>query len=152
MIDAGFNNADCIKALQGVDIKGTRNFVHPGHTVYDGQMHGMNVLSCIATNRPGALVGTAPEASFYLLVSEDDSTEHKVEEDYWCAAVEYADSVGCDVVTSSLGYAGFDDPAEVLATTSWMAARTSTAGWPHWQPRAAWCCSTAPETAEKSRW
>lgn len=72
----------------------------------------MNVLSCIATNRPGALVGTAPEASFYLLVSEDDSTEHKVEEDYWCAAVEYADSVGCDVVTSSLGYAGFDDPAE----------------------------------------
>lgn len=112
VIDAGFNNADCIKALQGVDIKGTRNFVHPGHTVYDGQMHGMNVLSCIATNRPGALVGTAPEASFYLLVSEDDSTEHKVEEDYWCAAVEYADSVGCDVVTSSLGYAGFDDPAE----------------------------------------
>lgn len=112
VIDAGYCNADYIKALKGVDIKGTYNFVHPGRTVYEGQKHGMNVLSCIATNRPGAMIGTAPEASFYLLVSEDDSTEHKVEEDYWCAAVEYADSVGCDVVTSSLGYTGYDDKVE----------------------------------------
>jgi subtilisin family serine protease len=54
-------------------------------------------------------VGTAPEASFYLLLSEDGASEFPVEEDNWCAAVEYADSLGCDIITSSLGYHQFDD-------------------------------------------
>lgn len=68
----------------------------------------MMVLSCIAANEPHYLVGTAPEVSYYLLQSEDGESEQLVEEDNWCAALEYADSVGCDVVTSSLGYYQFD--------------------------------------------
>ncbi len=112
VIDGGFYNADCLKALAGTRIAGTRNFVHPGKSVYDELSHGMMVLSCIGANAPRSLVGTAPEASFYLLVSEDGPTEHMVEEDNWCAAVEYADSVGADIVTSSLGYYIYDDPAE----------------------------------------
>lgn len=108
VIDGGFYNADLIKGLRSAKILGTRNFVCPERSIYEEQSHGMMVLSCIAANVPHSLVGTAPEASFYLLQSEDGATEQLVEEDNWCAAVEYADSLGCDMVTSSLGYYTFD--------------------------------------------
>lgn len=108
VIDGGFYNADVIDGLRKVKVLGTRNFVRPGKSVYEEQSHGMMVLSCIAANTPNSLVGTAPEASFYLLQSEDGDTEQLIEEDYWCAALEYADSLGCDLATSSLGYADFD--------------------------------------------
>ncbi len=52
----------------------------------------MSVLSCIGMNRPDIMTGTAPEASFWLLRSEDEYSEHLVEQDYWSAAVEFADS------------------------------------------------------------
>lgn len=110
VIDGGFLNADLQPGLPQERILGTRNFVHPGRSVYEEVSHGMQVLSCIAANEPHFLVGTAPEASFYLLQSEDGHSEQLVEEDNWCAAVEYADSLGCDIVTSSLGYQIFDYP------------------------------------------
>lgn len=109
VIDGGFYNADLLSALSKCKILGTRNFVRPETGVYDEQEHGMMVLSCIGANAPFAFVGTAPNASFYLLVSEDGHSESLVEEDNWCAAVEYADSLGCDIITSSLGYTEFDD-------------------------------------------
>ena len=108
ILDGGFYNADCLDALSQAKILGTRNFACPGVEVYEAQSHGMMVLSCIAANWPNSLVGTAPDASFYLLVSEVGSSESLMEEDNWCAAVEYADSVGADIVTSSLGYFSFD--------------------------------------------
>ncbi len=109
VIDGGFLNADIVPGLKGVKVLGTRNFVDPARSIYENdQSHGMMVLSCIAANTPNELVGTAPAASFYLLESEDGSSEQLVEEDNWCAAVEYADSLGCDLVTSSLGYFHFD--------------------------------------------
>lgn len=108
VIDGGFYNADIVPGLSHVKVLGTRNFVRPGKSVYEEQSHGMMVLSCIAAHTPHELVGTAPDAAFYLLVSEDGETEQLVEEDNWCAAVEYADSLGCDIVTSSLGYYHFD--------------------------------------------
>jgi subtilisin family serine protease len=55
------------------------------------------------------MVGTAPEAHYYLLRSEVSGEEFPVEEDYWVAALEYADSLGVDIVNSSLGYNRFDD-------------------------------------------
>lgn len=108
VIDGGFHNADLIAGLKNVKILGTRNFVRPEKSVYEELDHGMMVLSCIAANTPHSLVGTAPDASFYLLQSEDGDSEQLIEEDNWCAAVEYADSLGCDLVTSSLGYYRFD--------------------------------------------
>ncbi len=110
VIDGGFLNADLQPGLPQGQILGTRNFVRPGRSVYEELSHGMMVLSCIAASEPNLLVGTAPEASFYLIVSEDGDSEQLVEEDNWCAAVEYADSLGCDIVTSSLGYQLFDHP------------------------------------------
>lgn len=110
VIDGGFFNADLIDGLKHARILGTRNFVRPTTSVYEEQSHGMSVLSCMAANAPYSLVGTAPEASYYLLQSEDWESEQLIEEDVWCAAVEYADSIGCDIVTSSLGYMLFDHP------------------------------------------
>lgn len=108
VIDAGFYNADHIKFFRKMDLLGTRDFVNPQSDIYEENSHGMKVLSCIAANTKDAFVGTAPEASFWLLRSEDADTEQPVEEDYWAAAIEFADSVGVDVVNTSLGYYAFD--------------------------------------------
>lgn len=109
VIDAGFYNADEISVFKKMNLLGTRDFVNPHSDIYAENYHGMKVLSCIAANKPHVLVGTAPEASYWLLRSEDNDTEQPVEEDYWAAALEFADSVGVDVVNTSLGYYEFDD-------------------------------------------
>lgn len=109
VIDAGFHNADKITAMQNIDVLGTRDFVNPQADIFAESSHGMMVLSCIGMNQPEIMVGTAPAASFWLLRSEDEYSEHLVEQDYWVAAVEFADSVGVDVLNTSLGYYTFDD-------------------------------------------
>lgn len=109
IIDGGFYNADIIPGLSHVKVLGTKDFAEAGGNVFEKQNHGMMVLSCIAANTPGKIVGTAPEASFWLLRSEDGDSEQLVEEDNWCAAIEYADSVGADLVNTSLGYTVFDN-------------------------------------------
>ena len=109
VIDAGFYNVDVIPMFKNLNLLGTRDFVNPQSDIYEENAHGMMVLSCIAANQPKVLVGTAPEASFWLLRSEDNDTEQPIEEDYWAAAVEFADSVGVDVLNTSLGYHEFDN-------------------------------------------
>jgi len=110
VIDAGFHNFDKIEALKNVKVLGKKDFVNPEADMFAESSHGLSVLSCIATNQPYKMVGTAPGASFWLLRSEDSASESPVEEDYWAAAVEFADSVGVDVLNTSLGYNEFDDP------------------------------------------
>ena len=112
VIDAGFHNVDKIKAMKNIRILGTKDFVNPQADLFAEHSHGMMVLSCIGMNRSHVMTGTAPEASFWLLRSEDEYTEHLVEQDYWAAAVEFADSVGVDVINTSLGYYTFDDPSK----------------------------------------
>ena len=108
VLDGGFYNVDVIPFFDHSKILGTRNFVQPEVNVYDEPNHGMMVLSCIAGKAPNGIIGTAPEAFFYLLQTEDGRSEQLVEEDNYCAALEYADSLGCDIVTASLGYYKFD--------------------------------------------
>lgn len=115
VLDGGFYNADIQKGLATARILGTRDYVGLNTDFYAGHTHGMMVLSCIAANVPGSMVGTAPDASFYLLLTEDtERGEYRGEEDNWCAAVEYADSLGVDLITSSLGYTHFDTPEAKL--------------------------------------
>lgn len=112
VIDAGFNHFPQIEMLNNLDIKGTKGFIYQHQDLFsNANQHGLSVLSCIGTNKPMQFVGTAPEASFWLLNTEDSRSEFPVEEDYWAAAVEYADSVGVYVVNTSLGYNSFDNPA-----------------------------------------
>lgn len=110
ILDGGFKNVDHIPAFQRVDIRGTRDFVcPPSPSIFHETDHGTKVLSTMALRQPYYYVGTAPEAAYWLLRCEDQQTEQEVEEDYWAMAVEFADSVGADVINSSLGYHVFDD-------------------------------------------
>ncbi|MDR1407761.1 MAG: S8 family serine peptidase [Tannerella sp.] len=108
VIDAGFLNVNRISAFASLHLLETHNVVFPGGDVYCDDDHGTKVLSCLAANLPGQMVGTAPEASYLLIKSEDSRSEYPIEEDFWAAALEYADSVGIDIVSSSLGYYVFD--------------------------------------------
>ncbi len=112
VIDAGFHNADSIEAMKNIRILGIKDFVNPQADIFAESSHGMAVLSCIGMNQPNIMIGTAPEASFWLLRSEDEYSENLVEQDYWAAAIEFADSVGVDVINTSLGYYTFDDPSK----------------------------------------
>jgi subtilisin family serine protease len=136
VIDAGFANVDRIQAFASLRLIGTHNVVFPGHSVFCFDDHGTKVLSCLAANLPGWMIGTAPEASYLLIKSEDTRSEFPIEEDFWAAAVEYADSAGVDVVTTSLGYALFDGP-EAIYTLSDLDGRTS------------FCSRVAEQAAEK---
>lgn len=112
VIDGGFCNADVIPSIQKINVLGTHDFVcEPRPNIYFDTSHGTGVLSCMGLNEPNVFIGTAPEASFWLLRSEDGRTEQEVEEDYWVMAAEFADSVGVDVINTSLGYNNFDDPS-----------------------------------------
>ena len=70
----------------------------------------MECLSTMAANLPGTFVGTAPKASFYLFKTEDIASEYPIEEHNWVCGAERLDSAGADVISSSLGYTGFDNP------------------------------------------
>jgi len=112
VFDGGFPGADQLSALQASQQQGrvlsTRNFVDGGRSVYLRNSHGTNCLSLIGGELPGYYVGTAPHASFHLCITEDVNSEYPIEEANWLAAAEYADSVGVDVISSSLGYNSFD--------------------------------------------
>lgn len=113
VIDAGFNNADTLPVFKQLRnehrMKTTYDFVQQNKEVFEDDDHGLAVLSCMAGYLPNEFVGTAPMANYYLLRSENAQTEMPIEEVYWIAAIEYADSVGVDLVNSSLGYNEFDD-------------------------------------------
>jgi hypothetical protein len=116
VIDAGFNSVDimpCFDSLRANNqIKGTRDFAVPGNNVYGTSMHthGTSVLSCMGAYVSGQMVGTAPKADYWLLRSEVGESESIIEEYYWVSAAEFADSIGADLINSSLGYTTFDDP------------------------------------------
>lgn len=111
VIDAGFIGADTISFFKNLKLKATRDFIYPPTSVYNGHYHGTAVLSLMASQQPFTIVGTAPEASYCLLRSEDNLSEFPIEEDYWAAAAEFADSIGADIINSSLGYSEFDMPS-----------------------------------------
>ncbi|PWK26720.1 putative secreted protein (Por secretion system target) [Arcicella aurantiaca] len=113
VLDAGFNNANNIPALKAIfdekRIVGTYDFVKKETSVYEDDGHGTAVLSCMGAYTEGSMIGSAPKASYLLLRSEDAPSEYIIEEANWLFAAEYADSVGVDLINSSLGYTTFDD-------------------------------------------
>ena len=109
MLDSGFNNLSH-QALDHLDIIATWDFVNgdPGISDQEGQMgngnHGTHTLSVIAGFEPGELIGPAFSASFLLGKTENTEWERHIEEDHWIAGAEWADSLGADIISSSLGY------------------------------------------------
>jgi subtilisin family serine protease len=113
VFDSGFSNADkqtYFKHLfENGQILDTYDFVMNEKSVFEDDDHGRMVLSCIAAYEKSKIVGTAPKAQFYLFRTEDANTEYMIEEYNWLAAAERADSLGVDIISSSLGYTNFDD-------------------------------------------
>ena len=114
MIDAGFlnyrNNIAFDSVRMNGQIKEIFDFVAKDSSVDEDNAHGAYCFSLLAANRPGFIVGTAPKANYLLFRSEDASSEKPIEEQNWIEAIERADSLGADMVSSSLGYYDFDDP------------------------------------------
>jgi hypothetical protein len=109
VIDDGFLKLKNNVAFGQVHIKGAKSFVYENDDPYSIDTHGIMVTSCMAMNIPGSYVGTAPEANYWLLRTEDSATEFPIEEDYWTSAIEFADSAGVDLVNSSLSYSDYPD-------------------------------------------
>jgi subtilisin family serine protease len=113
VLDAGFRNVDTNPAFDSLRIQnrlsGVKNIINPSANVYQEDTHGANVLSIMAGNLPGQFVGVAPHASYWLIQTEYVPTEYMVEVDFWVRGLEFADSLGVDIVNSSLGYTQFDD-------------------------------------------
>ena len=116
VIDGGFHK---VMDLSGFDslrnsgrLWGIKNFTPDIEKITNESNHGTNVLSIIASHLPGRMMGSAPDADYLLLHSEEIDHEYIVEEDNWIAAVEYADSIGADLITSSLGYTTFDNASQ----------------------------------------
>jgi serine protease AprX len=116
LLDGGFRNASSVAAMEHLytqqKIVATYDFVDLEENVYDDHEHGLNVWSVVGAYAPGSLIGSAYGASYILLRTEDVMSETPLEEANWARAVEYADSLGVDIVNSSLGYTTFDNPAD----------------------------------------
>lgn len=115
VMDGGFTNADTIPMFDSIALQGRLfagwDFVERDAGLFEGAQHGTSVLSVMAANLPQYFVGTAPDATYFLLKTEDTGGEFPIEEINWVAAAEWADSVGVDIINASLGYTHFNDPS-----------------------------------------
>lgn len=119
ILDAGFANANTHTAFDSLrahnQILGIKDFTFIAPTdLYSGSTsgHGTAVLGTMGGNTPGQLVGTAPKANYWLIRSEYAPDEYIIEEYNWATAAEYADSIGADIINSSLGYNTFDNSTQ----------------------------------------
>ena len=123
VLDSGFDRVDTNpafeRARQSGRIQVGGNFPNGGAVspwIYEEHYHGAMVLSTMVgfLDTPGGqhYMGTAPDATYVLFRTEDVGWEHLVEEYHWVAAAERADSMGCDVLNTSLGYSLFDAGSE----------------------------------------
>lgn len=113
LMDGGFAGAESYSAFVGAwqqgRVLGTWDYVDGDSNVFHLGSHGMSVWSTICSDLDGTFVGTAPKASFYLFKTENQATETIAEEYHWVMAAERSDSLGVDVINTSLGYTTFDN-------------------------------------------
>lgn len=112
VFDTGFLGVDTIGAYNHIRQENRfvayRNFSDPGNSVFSTDAHGTMVFSAMAGLIPGIFVGAAPKARYALAVTEKLGSETHQEELNWLAAAEWADSLGADIIQSSLTYKTFD--------------------------------------------
>lgn len=116
VLDSGFTLRH--EVFRELDLRGEHDFVQGDDDPSDdrshiprdppgSQNHGTQVLSLIAAYRPGKMIGAAPRAAFVLAKTEQSGSETEIEEDFWCAGIEWAEAMGADVITTSLSYTGW---------------------------------------------
>jgi hypothetical protein len=115
VMDGGFPGVDTAAPFARLrnnnKILGGYDYVNRNPNFYAGISHGTMVLSTMGGYVDGQLVGTAPDAAYYLFITEDDANEEPLEESLWVEAAEEADRLGVDIFNTSLGYTEFDNPA-----------------------------------------
>lgn len=113
VLDSGFLGVPSLSSFQAMlnenRVIDTRDYVDGDNDVYAHHNHGRAVLSILAAKEEGSLVGSAPDANYLLLRTEDAASEQLIEEYNWIAAAEYADSIGADIISVSLGYTEYDN-------------------------------------------
>lgn len=113
VFDSGFDFVDQSSYFTHVfadnKLVGTKDFIRGSSNVFQYDTHGAKVLSCISAYNEGEYSGTAPESDLVLCVTEDVMSEYAIEEYNWLFAAEYADSIGVDIINTSVGYSYFDD-------------------------------------------
>ncbi|MCC6281861.1 MAG: S8 family serine peptidase [Saprospiraceae bacterium] len=113
VMDGGFTNVDTLPFFDSLALHNrlfsAHDFVEHDGAVFEAAQHGTSVLSVMGAYLPGFFVGTAPEATYYLLKTEDTGGEYPVEETNWIAGAEWADSAGVHIINASLGYTSFND-------------------------------------------
>jgi subtilisin family serine protease len=130
IMDAGFPGVNTTQPFQRLinnnQILGGYNYVLRDSNFYTGASHGTSVLSLMGGYKENFLIGTAPDSSYYLFITEDDTSENPIEESLWVEAAEKADSLGVDIINTSLGYFDYDKPtyshtySEMDGTTAYM--------------------------------
>jgi len=131
VVDAGFIGTDTHPGFTDMwaaaHVVDKRNFVQGNDQVFTADTHGTKALSTITGHVAGTYVGSAPDASIALYVTEDNSSETPVEMTNMLLASERADSVGVDIITTSLGYNLFDNAADNLVFATDLDGKTTIA-------------------------
>ena len=113
VLDNGFSGVEVISPFQQLReedrIISTYDFVRNKEDVYTEGSHGTSVLSTMAAELEQQIYGTAFKASYHLFITENNAAELLDEEVYWLIAAEHADSLGVDLINTSLGYNLFDN-------------------------------------------
>jgi serine protease AprX len=113
VFDAGFRKVNELSLFKHLILNNqiifTDDLVDMEKNVYDDDDHGLHVLGCMAANKSEKMIGAAPDASYVLIRTESNRYETWLEELNWVRAAEIADSMGVDVINSSLGYNTFDE-------------------------------------------
>lgn len=115
-------------AFDSIRARGLRTYDFVNHDTNvaneNGQMgegsHGTATLSLVGGYKPGSLISPAFRSAYIIAKTENTDSETPLEEDNWIAAAEWADSLGADIITSSLGYLGMDQGSSHTYDWTWM--------------------------------
>lgn len=156
VLDAGFENTESLPIFQRAwnagRIQEGLDAMYSQGGLFAHHRHGTAVLGTMAGHLEDSLIGTAPDATFVLYRTEDAYSEYLIEEDYWVAAAEHADSIGVDLMNTSLGYSLFDDSTmnHVYDDLNGTTTRISQAA--EWAAQKGILCTTSAGNSGAAAW